>query len=146
MPRDLGGRLVAVLRPPRQCPSPRHRVLAAAVTALGGLALALNVSQSAGLWDRVVVVAFLLAAPTAALVRLLPGLGLALALLVGGAGAVAVNALIAQTMLSADVWSPFGGVVAVALAVGLLWLLPGGRSDIDRPDTGDGLRPPCLPG
>ena len=57
---------------------------------LGGLALALNVSQSAGLWDRVVVVAFLLAAPTAALLRLLPGLGLALALLVGGAGAVAV--------------------------------------------------------
>lgn len=63
-------------------------------------------------------------APAFAIARLLPSAGTAVALIVGAAGAIAVNVLVEQSMLSAEAWSPTGGVIAVGLVAALLRLCP----------------------
>jgi hypothetical protein len=122
--RDTAGRLLTTLRAPRQAARVEHRLLAATVTALGGVAIAVNVLENSGFSGRVWVVLFLVAAPLIAIARLLPGVNAVLALIVGAAGALVINVLVAQTMLSADAWSPRAGIVAVGLAAALLWLAP----------------------
>lgn len=139
--RDTAEGFVGALRPPRHSPRIRHRLLAAAVTALGGVAIAVNAAQPAGLSGRLWLVFFVIAAPLVAIARLLPDVNVALALIVGAAGAVGVNTLVAQSMLAADMWSPRGGVVAVGLAAALLWLVPAGRPSAEAP-----RRPPSLGG
>ncbi|MFE1766480.1 hypothetical protein ACWDBF_25145 [Streptomyces angustmyceticus] len=65
---------------------------------------------------------FLLMAPAAALATALgrmDPLGRAVA---AGAGALAIDLLVAQTMLALHLWSPRGGVVAVAAVSGVLLL------------------------
>ncbi|MFI6754323.1 hypothetical protein ACIBF4_04860 [Rhodococcus coprophilus] len=94
---------------------------------------------------------FLVVAPLVAIARLLPAVNAALALIVGAAGAAVVNALVAQSMLAADVWSPHGGIVAVGLAAAFLWLVPIGRPGAEtssaethvsrRPSADDGDLP-----
>ncbi|MGX4688796.1 hypothetical protein [Streptomyces sp. JNUCC 63] len=66
---------------------------------------------------------FLLAAPTAAIGAALHGLEPAGRLVVALAGAFAVNLLVAQAMLAAHRWSPWGGVAAVAALSLLIFLL-----------------------
>jgi hypothetical protein len=53
--------------------------------------------------------------------------------IVGAAGSVAINALVAQTMLAVNAWSPFTGVVAVGVITAVLWLLP--AAEKNRPAT-----------
>ncbi|MFE4423939.1 hypothetical protein [Streptomyces sp. NPDC056817] len=66
---------------------------------------------------------FLLATPTAAIGAALHGLEPASRLVVALAGAFAVNLLVAQAMLAAHRWSPWGGVAAVAALSLLIFLL-----------------------
>ncbi|MBM7461128.1 hypothetical protein ACIBED_02460 [Rhodococcus coprophilus] len=151
MLRDATDGFVRALCPPRPCPRIRYRLLAAAVTALGGIAIALNAPHTSGLSGRLWVVSFLVVAPLVAIARLLPAVNAALALIVGAAGAAVVNALVAQSMLAADVWSPHGGIVAVGLAAAFLWLVPIGRPGAEtssaethvsrRPSADDGDLP-----
>ncbi|MEE1929244.1 hypothetical protein V1J52_13830 [Streptomyces sp. TRM 70351] len=65
---------------------------------------------------------FLLAAPGAALAAALPGLDPLSRAVVALAGSIAVNVLVAQTLLAARAWSVRGGVAAVA-ALSALTLL-----------------------
>ena len=151
MPRDATDGFVRALCPPRPSPQIRYRLLAAAVTALGGIAIALNAPHTSGLAGRLWVVSFLIAAPLVAIARLLPAVNAALALMVGAAGAAVVNTLVAQSMLAADVWSPHGGIAAVGIATAFLWLVPIGRPGAEtrsaephlrrRPSAGDGDLP-----
>jgi hypothetical protein len=97
------------------------------VLGAGGLGIGLAVAESSGHLGHTLVVAFVVVAPTLAIARLLPSVNRALALIVGAAGAAAINALVAQSMLSANAWSPRAGVVAVGLIAALLWLVPTGR-------------------
>lgn len=103
------------------------RLVSVAATAAGVAGIALADGPSGPL-DRAVVLAFLLAAPAIAIASLLPNANGAVALIVGMAGAVAVNALVAQSMLSANAWSLRGGEAAVGLIAALLWLVPADRS------------------
>ncbi|MFD7503289.1 hypothetical protein [Streptomyces sp. NPDC059850] len=66
---------------------------------------------------------FLLAAPSAALGSALRGLDAAARAVLGVAGALALDLLVAQTMLALHVWSVRGGVAAVGL-LSLLILTP----------------------
>lgn len=145
--RDTTAGFIRALRPPRPSPPIGYRLLAAAVTALGGAAIAVNVPQSSGLLGRLWVVSFVIAAPLIAITRLLPGVNAALALIVGAAGAAVINALVAQAMLAANMWSPRAGVVAVGLAAALLWLVPtGGPGAAHRPSAETHHRPPSPGG
>ncbi|WP_232425683.1 hypothetical protein [Mycobacterium sp. JS623] len=101
---------------------------AAALTAVGGLGIGLGVAQSSERSGHTLIVAyFLVVAPTLAIARMLPTAKTAVALIVGAAGSVAINALVVQSMLSANAWSPRAGVVAVGLIAALLWLVPTSR-------------------
>lgn len=109
----------------------RSRLAAAAVTAVCGAGIALGVAQSSGLFGRMLVVAFLLAAPALAITRLLPSFNGAVAVIVAAAGAAVINVLVAQVMLSANAWSRPAGVIAVGLIAALLRLMPtGGRTQL----------------
>ncbi|MEE2059664.1 hypothetical protein [Rhodococcus artemisiae] len=130
MLRDTPGRVRAVIRTPRGAVRLEHRLLAAAVTALGGVAVAVNLPDPSGFSGRLWVVSFVVAAPLIAIARLLPGVNAVLALVVGAAGALVINVLVVQTMLSADTWSPRAGVVAVGLVAALVWLVPNDRNSL----------------
>lgn len=67
---------------------------------------------------------FLLAAPGAALARVLPGLDPLSRTVVAVAGSVAVDLLVAQAMLMLHLWSIGGGVLVVAALSAVLFLLP----------------------
>jgi hypothetical protein len=69
------------------------------------------------------VAGFLVIAPVLAIARLLPSVNPAVALIVAAAGAIAVNTLVAQSMLSAELWSRPAGVVVVGSIATLLWLI-----------------------
>lgn len=97
---------------------------AAAGTVACAVGIAFGVAPSTVPFGRLIVVAFLVSAPALAIARLLPSLRAAVAVLVGIGGAVSVNAVVAQSMLSTNTWSPRGGVVAVGAIAALLWLAP----------------------
>jgi hypothetical protein len=125
--RDATVGVLEALQPPRQTSPYLGRLAAAAVTAVGGAGIALNVAQSSGPFARTLVVAFVLVQPALAITGLLPGVNAAVALIVAVAGTVAINALVAQSMLSANAWSRPAGVIAVGFTAALLWLVPAGR-------------------
>lgn len=116
----------------------RGRLVAAAVTMAGVAGLALAGVGPSVPFEHLAVVAFLLAAPALAIAQLLPSANGVVALIVGVAGAVAINALVAQSMLVADAWSPHGGAIAVGLIATLLWLVPVGkpRTAVPTPEGG----------
>lgn len=117
------------------------------VLAAGALGIGLGVAQSSEHFAHTLVVAFLLVAPALAIARLLPSVNRALALIVGAAGAAVINALVAQSMLSANAWSPRAGVVAVGVTAALLWLVPTGRPGAGRrPSAEIHHRPPSPAG
>lgn len=97
---------------------------AAVVTAVGGAGMALGSVELSVPFGGTLVVAFLLVAPALAIVRLLPSVNAAAALIVACAGAAVINSLVAVVMLLADAWSRPAGVIAVGLIAALLWLLP----------------------
>jgi hypothetical protein len=131
--RDITAGFVRAPRPPQPPPRVNHRLLAAAVTALSGLQIGLGFAQYTEHFGQTLVVAFLLVAPALAITGLLPSVNFSIAVIVGVASAAVINALVAQTMLSTNAWSPRAGVVAVGLAAALLWLVPTGRPDAASP-------------
>ncbi|QRY46316.1 hypothetical protein JVX93_05510 [Mycolicibacterium boenickei] len=138
-PSASGGMRGPLARLLRLSPSPqlmsslRGRLAAAAATMAGVAGIVLAGARSSVPFERVVIVAFLLAAPALAIAQLLPSANGAVALIVGAAGAVAINALVAQSMLVADAWSPHWGSVAVGLIATLLCLVPTGTPGAARP-------------
>jgi hypothetical protein len=90
-----------------------------AVLALAGLSSALRAPFT---------VFFLISAPAAAIAAALRRLDPLSRTVVAVAGALAVNLLVAQAMLSLHLWSARGGVAAVAALSGALFLLAGARS------------------
>ena len=130
MIRDATRGVLGPPKPPRLITPYLGRLAAAAVTAVGAAGIALNDAQSSAPFARTLVVAFVILAPAIAITGLLPSVNAAVALIVSAAGATAINALVAQTMLSANAWSRPAGVIAVGLIAALLWLVPttGSRS------------------
>lgn len=113
------------LRLPREVLSVRFGRLTAALAMVTGAARIMLEGRPSGPFGHAVIAAFLLAAPALAIASLLPNVNGAVALIVGAAGAVSINALVAQSMVSANAWSPRGGVVAVGVIAALIWLVPG---------------------
>jgi thioredoxin reductase len=102
-------------------------LVVAAGTLIGGICVAACVEMH---WpaNHLIFISFALLAPAVAIFRLLPSVPLAPALLIAAAGAAAINGLIAQAMLAADVWSRPGGIIAVGVSAALLWLVPSRRT------------------
>ena len=96
------------------------RTATAAVTVLSALLIAAN---SDGPFGQAVSVAFVVLAPAFAISGLLPDVGGVVFTIVGAAGAIAVNALVVQTMLALNAWSSSVGVVAIGVISSVLWLL-----------------------
>lgn len=111
-------------QPPRRISPYVGRLGAAVVTAIGAAGIALNDAQSTAPFARTLVVAFVFLAPTIAIAGLLPSVNAVVALIVAATGAVVINALVAQSMLSVSAWSRPAGVIAVGLIASLLWLVP----------------------
>jgi hypothetical protein len=87
------------------------RVVGAAVTGAAGLGLAAAGERSAP--RAVLVLLFLVVAPTAAVAGLLRGFDYFARLIIAFAATIAILALTAIIMLLAGVWSPVGGLLAV---------------------------------
>jgi hypothetical protein len=121
---------LTTLQPPQRISLYLGRLAAAAVTAVSALTVA---AHSSGPLDHMVVVVFLFVTPAFAVSGLLPSLNGVVVLIVAAAGAAVINALVAQSMLSANAWSAPAGVIAVGLIAALLWLVPSGGSG--RPTT-----------
>src|SRR5882757_6915399 len=95
------------------------RVVSAVMTAVAGLWISLAAGSTVP-FERTLVVVFLLIAPAAAVIRLLPSVNGVVVLVVGAAGVAVINLLVAQIMLAINAWSPQGGVVTVGLVAALL--------------------------
>ncbi|GAA2933535.1 hypothetical protein [Streptomyces enissocaesilis] len=76
---------------------------------------------------------FLIAAPACAVAAGLRGLEPLGRLVASAAGAVALNLLVAQTMLATHIWSVRGGVAAITTISALLFLLTLVRVRVRRP-------------
>ncbi|MGW3953859.1 hypothetical protein ACWEKM_23730 [Streptomyces sp. NPDC004752] len=100
-------------------------LLTGVATAVGGAGALLALTGSQSPLRAPFALFFLLAAPAAAIATALRGLDPFGRLLASLAGAVVVDMLVAQGMLTVHRWSPSGGIVAVA-ALSLLLLLADG--------------------
>jgi hypothetical protein len=96
----------------------------AVATAVVGAWIALGPVHSTLPLSRMLVAGFLVIAPVLAIARLLSSANPAMALIVAAAGSIAINTLVAQSMLSAELWSRPAGVVVVGSIATLLWLIP----------------------
>lgn len=105
----------------RRMPMLLGRVTTAAVTVVSALTVAAHSDVPFG---HVVSLAFVTVTPAFAICGLLPDMGGVVAAVVGAAGSVAINALVVQTMLAVNAWSPTTGVLAIGLVTSALWLLP----------------------
>lgn len=100
------------------------RLTGAIVTGIAAAGIALVPAHSTAPLSRAIVAAFLIIAPALAIAWLLPSVHTAVGLIVGVAGAIAINTLVAQVMLSAELWSRPAGVIAVGTAATAFWLIP----------------------
>ena len=98
-------------------------LLAGAATAVGGIGAVLALADSGSPLRGPLTLFFLLAAPAAAIAAALHGLPPLGRIPVAVAGAVVVNMLVAQTMLTVHRWSVPGGVAAVTAISSLTLLL-----------------------
>ncbi len=64
---------------------------------------------------------FLLAAPGLAVASLLPRLDRAARIVVAVTAAIAINALVAATMVAVGAWWPAGGLLAIAVISPVIW-------------------------
>lgn len=101
----------------------RRDLLLAGAAAAGGVGAVLAFTDVNSPLRGPFMLFFLLAAPAAAIGAALHGLEPASRLVVALAGAFAVNLLVAQAMLAAHRWSPWGGVAVVAALSLLIFLL-----------------------
>ncbi|KAA6224386.1 hypothetical protein CP973_13245 [Streptomyces albofaciens JCM 4342] len=97
-------------------------VLAGAAVAVGGVGAFLALADLASPVRAPCTLFFLVLAPAAALAAALGRLDPLSRTVVAGAGAVALDLLVAQAMLALHLWSARGGVVAVAVLSGGMFL------------------------
>ncbi|KOG54390.1 hypothetical protein ADK76_23945 [Streptomyces griseoflavus] len=97
-------------------------VLAGAAVAVGGVGAFLALADIASPVRAPCTLFFLVLAPAAALAAALGRLDPLSRTVVAGAGAVALDLLVAQAMLALHLWSARGGVVAVAVLSGGVFL------------------------
>ncbi|PHQ48590.1 hypothetical protein BLA24_29295 [Streptomyces cinnamoneus] len=102
-------------------------VIAGAATAIAGVGGALALADIGSPLRAPFTLFFLLVAPACALSAVLRGLDPLSRSVVATGGAVAVDLLIAETMLALHTWSVRGGVAAVAAVSLLLYLLAHAR-------------------
>ncbi|MFE6285090.1 hypothetical protein [Streptomyces sp. NPDC057877] len=98
-------------------------LLAGAATAVGGIGAALAFRDSGSPLRGPFTLFFLFAAPATAIGAALRGLDPMGRLLVALAGAVVVDMLVAQTLLTVHRWSVTGGLMAVTVVSALILLL-----------------------
>lgn len=129
-------------------PQRASRSIAAAVLTAGAIGVALDLGRVDSPARRPLVLLFLVAAPALAGAGLMRGADRFARLIIGGATATVINALVAIVMLAAGVWSARGGLLAVAVisAVGLAVRLPpvGTRVARRRSSRGGGRREPSA--
>ncbi|MGI5467903.1 hypothetical protein [Streptomyces sp. CA-132043] len=118
--KTINGNRSTGSRPARRESAP---LLAGAAVAVGGVGAVLALADLASPLRAPFALFFLLAAPAAALAAALGRLDPLSRTVVAGAGAFAVDLLVAQTMLSLHIWSARGGVLAVAVISGTIFLL-----------------------
>ena len=107
---------------------PRALAAAAIAAGLGGAGLALAGASSPLRFPLVLL--FLFITPLLAVAGLLRGLDLFARIFVSCAAMVVINVGVAETMLAAGLWSPWGGLVAImaiCAVLGLVQLPPGRR-------------------
>ncbi|MEU4203092.1 hypothetical protein AB0B79_18835 [Streptomyces sp. NPDC039022] len=97
-------------------------VLAGAAVAVGGVGAFLALADIASPLRAPCTLFFLVLAPAAAAATALGRLDPLSRAVVAGAAAVAVDLLVAQAMLALHIWSARGGVVAVAVLSGIVFL------------------------
>ncbi|WP_242441137.1 hypothetical protein [Streptomyces sp. CB02923] len=97
-------------------------VLAGAAVAVGGVGAFLALADIASPLRAPCTLFFLVLAPATAVAAALGRLDPLSRTVVAGAGAVAVDLLVAQVMLALHIWSARGGVVAVAVLSGIVFL------------------------
>lgn len=97
------------------------RCVAAVATAASGFVIA---GESISGLGHLAAVAFIVVIPAIAISGLLPRADSAPMVLVSAAGAISINAVVAQTMLSVNHWSPEAAVVVIGFIAALLWLIP----------------------
>ncbi|MFD7664589.1 hypothetical protein [Streptomyces sp. NPDC059788] len=97
-------------------------VLAGAAVAVGGVGAFLALADIASPLRAPCTLFFLVLAPATAIASALGRLDPLSRTVVAGAGAVALDLLVAQAMLALHIWSARGGVVAVAVLSGIVFL------------------------
>jgi hypothetical protein len=113
-------------------PLPWTRAAVCAVLAAGTAGLALALTGANSPLRAPLTLLFLAAAPAVAVTGLLRGFDRLAMLVIGAAGTIAVNALVAVTMLGLGVWSPRAGLLAVAVitVIALAGQLPPVRAKV----------------
>ncbi|UNO44303.1 hypothetical protein KGS77_29655 [Streptomyces sp. MST-110588] len=102
-------------------------LLAGAAVGVGGVGAVLALADLSSSVRAPFTLFFLVLAPAAAIGAALGRMDPLSRTVVAGAGAVAVDLLVAQVMLSLHIWSARGGVVAVAALSGAVFVLAGVR-------------------
>ncbi len=93
-----------------------------AAVAAGAAGVVAELAGARSLLVTVLVLVFIAVAPTAAIAGLLRGFDVFARLVIASVTAIAVITFIAMIMLAAGIWSPQGGLVAVALVSGACFL------------------------
>jgi hypothetical protein len=88
---------------------------------------------------NVLILLFLLVAPAGCFAALLPGLDTAARAIVSATAGLVILTLVAEVMLAASLWSPGGGLVAIAVICAVLLVLAWALRAV-RSRSGDALR------
>jgi hypothetical protein len=94
-----------------------------AAVAAGAAGVVADLAGARSLLVTVLVLVFFVVAPTAAIAGLLRGFDVFARLIIACVTAIAVITFIAMIMLAAGIWSPRGGLIAVALVSGACLLV-----------------------
>ena len=105
------------------------------IAGLAGAALTLGGVRSAATGPLTLL--FLLLVPGICLAMLLTGIDAGARAIMAGAGAVVLSSSIAEVMLVFSIWSPKGGVIAVAIACALLTAAAVVRGRTEEPEEAE---------
>ena len=97
-----------------------QRWLACAVTVAGVAGVGLALADADTPVHTLLVLLYLVAVPTMAVIGLLRGLDTFGKIFAALTATVVINVLVAATMLEAGIWSPGGGLVVVAMIAALI--------------------------
>lgn len=113
--------------------STARRIAGAAVVLILSSAIGVEADR-AGTVLQIPAALFVITAPMIALARLLPGAPFSTAMVVGFAGAIAVNVVTAEAMLVFGLWSPPAGIVVVGVVTCSLLLVPVSHREVSSDD------------